>query len=153
MFLSELLPITDQIIDFLGNFSTEKRKNHTITNSRFNKNPLEWYLDWDNSQPCSLVKNLREMRRTSETSVFSEVSIVHDIEEREIKIYTDSGRCNPLYIVENNQLHITMEHIRKLQQSKLLDRDQNNQNYYSWGSLLEDGLVEYIDTEEEETKR
>ena len=38
----------------------------------------------------------------------SEVSLVRDVINREIKIYTDAGRMQrPLFIVENNELKIT----------------------------------------------
>lgn len=41
-----------------------------------------------------------------------EVSIVKDILQKEIKIYTDCGRCiRPLFKVENNKLKITQESI------------------------------------------
>ena len=38
---------------------------------------------------------------------------MRDITNKEIKIYTDAGRIQrPVYIVKNNELIITKEHIR-----------------------------------------
>jgi DNA-directed RNA polymerase II subunit RPB2 len=75
-------------------------------------------------------------------AVFSEVSIVHDILEKEIRIYTDAGRCcRPLYTVsERGRLRFNLTHLRQLEQEMI-----------NWNDLLNDGLVEYIDTEEEES--
>ena len=84
------------------------------------------------------LKNLRRQRHIPE-----EVSIVRDIINKEIKIYTDSGRIQrPLFIVENNQLRIKKSDIRKLARS--IDN-------YCFSDLLKEGLVEFLDVEEEET--
>jgi DNA-directed RNA polymerase II subunit RPB2 len=94
--------------------------------------------------PHELVKNLRQMRRTGDFPHPAEVSIVHDIFDREVRIYTDAGRCcRPLYVVENQRLKINKDHIEKLHQRNLTE--------YTFSSLLLEGLVEYIDGEEEET--
>jgi DNA-directed RNA polymerase II subunit RPB2 len=95
-------------------------------------------------EPHYLVKNLRQMRRSCDFPSPAELSIVHDIFDREIRIYTDSGRCTrPLYIVENQRLKITKDHIAKLRQKATTD--------YTFTSLLNEGLVEYLDCKEEET--
>eukprot|EP01125_Pyxidicula_operculata_P003220 TRINITY_DN1367_c1_g2_i2.p1 TRINITY_DN1367_c1_g2~~TRINITY_DN1367_c1_g2_i2.p1 ORF type:complete len:1211 (-),score=312.38 TRINITY_DN1367_c1_g2_i2:298-3930(-) len=135
--------ITEQIMDFLGNYATEKLEEITPAQvPEATKIILNGSWVGINSQPRQLVENLREMRRSDEESMLSEVSIIPDISEREIRIYTDSGRCcRPLYIVENNKLRITTEHINKL------SRKQD----YGWKNLLEEGILEYIDCEEEET--
>ena len=92
--------------------------------------------------PDLLANTLRRLRRCLDIS--SEVSIVRDIRERELRMYTDSGRiCRPLFIVENNLLKLQKHHIRQL-----ADRETTQ---YSFTDLLQDGIVEYIDTEEEET--
>lgn len=95
-------------------------------------------------QPDHLVKTLRQLRRCVDVS--SEVSIVRDIKEREIRLYTDPGRaCRPLFIVDtdNQQLVIRRKHIKQLQRKEVTS--------YGWSELVADGLVEYIDCEEEET--
>eukprot|EP00124_Ichthyophonus_hoferi_P004296 Ihof_evm1s456 gene=Ihof_evmTU1s456 len=98
--------------------------------------------------PKQLVKVMRQLRRNSNVSV--ELSVVMDIRERELRIFTDSGRiCRPLYIIEENEdgsgsgLLITKEHIQKLQ--------EDEEDSYGWDDLLRSGVVEYIDCGEEET--
>ena len=66
----------------------------------------------------SLVDELKKLRRQGIINPF--ISIVWNIWNREIQIWTDSGRITrPLLIVENNdtvtnKLRITDEHIRKI---------------------------------------
>ena len=70
--------------------------------------------------------------------------MVRDIRDREIRIYTDAGRiCRPLLIVEKMKLLLKKKHVEMLK-----DREYNN---YSWQELVASGVVEYIDTMEEET--
>jgi len=78
-----------------------------------------------------------------------EVSIVHEIRDKEVRIYTDGGRiCRPLFIVDEKEqkLKIKKHHIyEKNQDDEYVEKD------YKWDYLLRDGLIELIDTEEEET--
>lgn len=49
--------------------------------------------------------------------VNTEVGVVRDIRLKELRLYTDYGRCSrPLFIVENQRLLIKKRHIRALQQ-------------------------------------
>ena len=49
--------------------------------------------------PEHLVRTLKGLRRCLDVN--SEVSIVRDIVERELRLWTDAGRaCRPLFIVE-----------------------------------------------------
>jgi DNA-directed RNA polymerase II subunit RPB2 len=87
-----------------------------------------------------IVTTLKNLRRRMH--IPEEVSIVRDIINKEIKIYTDSGRIQrPLFIMENDKLQIKKSDIRKLARG----------NEYSFSDLLKDGLVEFLDVEEEET--
>lgn len=71
--------------------------------------------------PEQLMGTLRKLRRQMDIIV-SEVSIIRDIRDREIRIYTDAGRiCRPLLIVENGQLLLKKRHIDNLK-----ERDYNN---------------------------
>lgn len=89
--------------------------------------------------PRELVSNLRDLRRSN--SIPQDVSIVWDVRDREVRLYSDSGRCcRPLYIVEDKSLKITRDHIDAVGAGQL-----------SWEQLCSSGLIEYIDTEEEET--
>lgn len=93
--------------------------------------------------PEQLMATLRKLRRQMDIIV-SEVSMIRDIRDREIRIYTDAGRiCRPLLIVENGSLLLKKTHVEMLK-----ERDYNN---YSWQVLVASGVVEYIDTLEEET--
>jgi DNA-directed RNA polymerase II subunit RPB2 len=65
--------------------------------------------------PDMLVNTLRELRRC--VDVNAEVSIVRDVAEKELRLYTDAGRISrPLFIVdaETQKLKLTKDHIAKL---------------------------------------
>lgn len=87
-----------------------------------------------------LVRTLRELRRRLD--IDHEVSIVRDIQGKEVRLYTEYGRlCRPLLIVgEDQKLLLKKKHILKLKANEI-----------GWADLLLNGLVEYIDCEEEET--
>ena len=56
------------------------------------------------------------------TSCCVQVSMVRDVREREIRIFTDAGRiCRPLLIVENQKLLLKRHHVDMLK-----ERDVNN---------------------------
>ncbi len=100
--------------------------------------------DWVgiNRSPDNLVKQLRSLRRHNDFA--SEVSIVRDIQQQELRIYTEAGRvARPLFVVEQQKLALKKRHIADLQRKELTE--------YGWKALLENGLVELIDPEEEET--
>lgn len=93
--------------------------------------------------PEQLMATLRKLRRQMDIIV-SEVSMVRDIQDREIRIYTDAGRiCRPLLIVENCKLLLKKRHVDMLKQREYIN--------FSWQELVATGVVEYIDTLEEET--
>ena len=72
----------------------------------------------------------------------SEVAIVTDLNNKEIKIFTDAGRAmRPLYVVneKTQSLNIRRKHITQLKEGKI-----------RWGDLIRMGLIEYIDCEETE---
>lgn len=79
--------------------------------------------------PQVMVVSLRIARQNGD--IPEEVSIVRDIIQREIKIYTDAGRMlRPLFNVENNKI--------KLKKSQM--------NYpLSFFDLQSSGFVEYLD--------
>jgi DNA-directed RNA polymerase II subunit RPB2 len=65
--------------------------------------------------PDMLVKTLRRLRRR--VDVNTEVGVVRDIRLKELRIYTDYGRCSrPLFIVDNQKLLIKKRDIYALQQ-------------------------------------
>ncbi|OBZ78747.1 DNA-directed RNA polymerase II subunit RPB2 [Grifola frondosa] len=94
--------------------------------------------------PANLVKTIKKLRRKDDIS--PEVSVVRDIRERELRLYTDAGRvCRPLFIVENQQLLLQKKHIEKLVKGK------DDESGYKWDNLIKDGVIELLDAEEEET--
>ena len=107
--------------------------------------------------PSTLELTLKSLRR--QVDIDPEVSVVRDIKEKELRVYTDAGRvCRPLLIVEPacardhetkndddpsvafQTLRLCKSHVRKLVSAEV-----------GWTQLLVGGLVELIDTEEEET--
>ena len=66
---------------------------------------------------------------------------MRDIDKREIKIYTDAGRClRAMFIVENNELTLRKKHVKKI-----LTKEWNFEEFFRHG------LVELQDVEEEES--
>lgn len=88
------------------------------------------------------MRTLKKLRRSMDIIV-SEVSMVRDIRDREIRINTDPGRvCRPLLIVDEKQsLALNKTHIDQLK-----DREGSN---YTWSDLVASGVVELIDAMEE----
>jgi len=92
--------------------------------------------------PDRLVRTLRELRRGAEIS--AEVSVVRDIAHRELRLFSDPGRCcRPIFIVEDQKLVMNKGHIAKLRNKE--------ETGFRWSECICNGLTEYIDTEEEET--
>ncbi|KAH8099259.1 DNA-dependent RNA polymerase II second largest subunit [Cristinia sonorae] len=117
--------------------------------------------------PANLVKTLKKLRRKDDIS--PEVSVVRDIRERELRLYTDAGRvCRPLFIVENQQLVIQKKHVNMLVEAsdkQKADEEEDRERIargedplaldkkaaYTWDDLIKGGLIELLDAEEEET--
>jgi DNA-directed RNA polymerase II subunit RPB2 len=60
-----------------------------------------------------LIASIIKLRRRLE--IPKEIAIVRDIQNREIRFYTDSGRVQrPLFIVENGQIKIKKEHVARM---------------------------------------
>ncbi|KAL7423067.1 DNA-dependent RNA polymerase II [Cryptotrichosporon argae] len=96
----------------------------------------------------TLHQNLLQMRRGGQLK--HEVSIVRDIRERELRLYTDSGRvARPLFIVDQDTqtLKLRKHHVEAVD-DKLADGTQPGA---AWSDLMSEGLIEYVDAEEEET--
>lgn len=104
--------------------------------------------------PDYLVSTLKDLRRRGD--ILFEVSLVLDHPARELRIYSDAGRiCRPLFLVEQgpatdntgwrpSHLKIRQHHVRALNEGG--DGEQ-----FNFSNLIELGLVEYVDCEEEET--
>ncbi|MBS3079018.1 DNA-directed RNA polymerase subunit B'' [Candidatus Pacearchaeota archaeon] len=83
-------------------------------------------------------KKLREKRRQGELPI--EISIRYNIQQGNIVLSTEVGRVmRPLIIVENGKSRLTEEHINLVKDGSL-----------KWNDLIKNGLIEYLDTAEEE---
>ncbi|KAF0991385.1 hypothetical protein HZS_6904, partial [Henneguya salminicola] len=92
--------------------------------------------------PNHLISTLRSLRRQMDIIV-SEVSLVYDCQESEIRINTEAGRvCRPLLIVENQKLLIKRQHIDMLKRREFKNG--------GWQAMIRGGFVEYLDVAEEE---
>ncbi|PVU97084.1 hypothetical protein BB560_005767 [Smittium megazygosporum] len=91
-----------------------------------------------------LVSTLLGLRRKLEFTY--ELSIVRDFREKELRLFTDSGRVmRPLFVVQNLRLLLTKDIVRAIEA-----RDVNDPEAVQWHDLLSEGIIEYLDAEEEE---
>jgi DNA-directed RNA polymerase subunit B' len=89
-------------------------------------------------EPEKFVNEIRERRRKGLIS--SQINIAYHKNLDEVKILTDSGRVRrPAIIVEDGKPKLTEEHLQKLKNGTM-----------SWEDLISNGIIEYLDAEEEE---
>ncbi len=92
----------------------------------------------DKRKALRLVKKLRTLRRSGK--LHPEITIAYIEAREEVRIDTKGGRVlRPLIVVRNGKPALTKEDIQKLEKGKL-----------TWGDLLSQGKIEFLDTEEEE---
>lgn len=86
----------------------------------------------------SLTKQLIQLRRKGRIN--HQVNIAYHSDTEEVYINTDAGRVQrPLLVVENGKLKLREEHLKQLEEGKL-----------RWNDLPREGIIEYLDSEEEE---
>lgn len=106
------------------------------------KTEVDVYFNGDfvitTDKPEELVEELRKKRRHG--ILPDQMNVSYHVEFNEIRINTDSGRARrPLVVVEDGKPKLTADHIEKLKAGKI-----------TWGFLVKHGIIEYIDSEEEE---
>jgi len=94
------------------------------------------------NSPAELRREFRERRRMGEIS--TEVNITHFSrihgKREEIHLNCDEGRVRrPLIIVENGLPKLQPEHVERIASGE-----------WSWEDLVKNGIIEYLDAEEEE---
>ena len=99
-------------------------------------------------QPEIIMKGLINQRRRAIIS--KEISIVNNFMNKEIRIYTDSGRTQrPLFIVEKYEQRNGLEELRlKITKKNIRDLENKEINF---DELVNNGIIEYLDVEEEES--
>ncbi len=99
---------------------------------------IDGALKGTHDDPRRFVDQFRAKRRRGELPHLINIAFHEDTNE--ININTDSGRARrPLIIVSEGAPLVTEEHIQQLERGEL-----------SFDDLIENGLIEYIDAEEEE---
>jgi len=92
----------------------------------------------ETKDPVKTVNELRGKRRIGLIS--NQVNVAFHKHLDEVKILADSGRVRrPLIIVENGKSKLTQEYLDKL-----------NKGEWGWDDLIKNGVIEYMDAEEEE---
>lgn len=90
-----------------------------------------------------------EMRKYKLDGTFEPTtSIVHDIPEREIRVYCDGGRIyRPSMIVKNNEVQL----VKQMIQNTSINKTDKNNKITSWNEFLfkNPGVIEYVDMEEQ----
>ena len=91
------------------------------------------------NNPEDIMERLIGQRRKA--CISKEISIVNNFMNKEIRIYTDSGRSlRPLFVVESSRLKIKKQNIRDLTDQKM-----------KFDDLVDNGVIEFLDVEEEES--
>nr|UXY88284.1 DNA-directed RNA polymerase II second largest subunit [Cryptomonas curvata] len=102
-------------------------------------------------EPILLTKKLRQSRRSGD--LHNEISITLEHKDKEVRIFTDSGRITrPLIVIGSNHLNENKNNIDKI---ILLNKNHIQQlkteKEYNFSKLIQNGMIEFIDADEEET--
>lgn len=137
--------LSSAVIEFLEEWGLESLEENAHSQVPCTKVFLNGVWMGVHRDPSNLVNTLKRLRRKEDISV--ETSVVRDIREKELRIYTDAGRVfRPLFIVENQQLLLEKKHIRWLN-----NKVDDNGNDFKWKDLVTQGIIDLLDAEEEET--
>ncbi|KAH8835476.1 DNA-dependent RNA polymerase II second largest subunit [Flagelloscypha sp. PMI_526] len=135
---------SNSIVDFLEEWGLEGLEDNAHSTTPTTKVFLNGVWMGVHRDAGKLVKMMINLRRIG--TLEWETSIVRDIRERELRIYTDPGRViRPLFVVKDTarEVVLTKEHVRDIQRAKSGDK--------KWLELVRSGVIEMLDAEEEET--
>ena len=124
-----------EVKHLLGDLGLKEVKSQQITGTRV-------YVNGDlvgiHDDPVKLAEEIRQRRRAAMIS--NEINIRYDTKMNDIIINCDEGRLRrPLMVVRNSRLALTRKHVDSLVAGKTRVTD-----------LVKEGLIEWIDAEEEE---
>ena len=137
--------IAAPVIEFLEEWGLESLEEHSHSFAPSTKIFVNGVWIGVHRDPANLVKTLKKLRRKDDIS--PEISVVRDIREKELRVYTDAGRvCRPLFIVENQHLILQKKHVRWLNNGV---NDEGEE--FKWDRMIKGGIIELLDSEEEET--
>jgi DNA-directed RNA polymerase subunit B' len=89
-------------------------------------------------KPEEFIENIRELRRKGKIS--GQTNVSYDAGTHEIYINTDAGRARrPLIVVSKGKPSLKESHIEALENNEM-----------TWDDLVSMGIIEYIDSDEEE---
>ncbi|MBI2545324.1 MAG: DNA-directed RNA polymerase subunit B [Candidatus Aenigmarchaeota archaeon] len=92
----------------------------------------------ETSEPEKMAANIRMKRRSG--AIPYQINVAYNKHLNEVRILTDSGRVRrPVIIVENG--------VRKLTKDLM---DKLNKGEINWDHLVKTGIIEFLDSEEEE---
>ncbi|BGP55023.1 hypothetical protein JCM8202_002196 [Rhodotorula sphaerocarpa] len=136
------------IVEFLEEWGMENLEEFSADIAKATKVFVNGVWQGVHRDPAQLVSTVKSLRRRGD--IQPEVSIVRDVRERELRIFTDAGRvCRPLFVVEDQQLVLRREHIDALANDEPMSEEDPPS--MKWADLVDQGIIEYLDAEEEET--
>lgn len=99
---------------------------------------FDGHLLGEHDDPEELRDQLIQQRRDG--NIDKEVNVSYDDDKDEMHVMTDKGRArHPLAVVEDGEVLLTEEHVQRLNNRELTLQD-----------LIDEGVIEYLDGEEEE---
>lgn len=123
-------------LEFMG--VTQSKNADEILRHQGTKIFVEGYLLGYTTTPDLLVDTFRDMRRKGEIS--GEANICNYSNYNEIYVNCDEGRIRrPLIVLESGKPLLKQRHIRNIRQEK-----------WMWSDLVKEGIIEYLDADEEE---
>ncbi|GAC99815.1 hypothetical protein PHSY_007418 [Pseudozyma hubeiensis SY62] len=135
------------IVEFLEEFGLDSLVDMQLAHAKATKIFVNGVWMGTHDDPGQLVDTLRDLRRKDDIS--HEVSVVRDIRERELRIYTDASRVlRPVFIVNPHDMTLL---IKKHHVNMIGQPIPETGEEFRWTQLVQQGVIEYLDAEEEES--